>query len=33
MKEKRLQKALMFYWDTNHHDEVREALESAGATI
>jgi uncharacterized radical SAM protein YgiQ len=30
MKEKRLQKALMFYWDTNHHDEVREALESAG---
>lgn len=30
MKEKRLQKALMFYWDVNHHDEVREALESAG---
>ncbi len=20
----------MFYWDVNHHDEVREALESAG---
>jgi len=30
MKEKRLQKALMFYWDVHHHDEVREALESAG---
>ena len=30
MHEKRLQKALLFYWDPAHHDEVREALISAG---
>ncbi len=26
LKEKRLQKALLLYWDLAHHDEVREAL-------
>jgi uncharacterized radical SAM protein YgiQ len=26
LKEKRLHKALLFYWDPQHHDEVREAL-------
>ena len=30
MHEKRLQKALLFYWDPAHHDEVREALIKAG---
>jgi uncharacterized radical SAM protein YgiQ len=30
--EKRLQKALLLYWDPNHHDEVREALVRAGRT-
>jgi uncharacterized radical SAM protein YgiQ len=30
MHEKRLQKALLLYWDTAHHDEVREALTRAG---
>jgi uncharacterized radical SAM protein YgiQ len=29
MKEKRLQKALLLYWDPAHHDEVREALRQA----
>jgi len=28
--EKRLQKALLFYWDPAHHDEAREALIKAG---
>ena len=28
--DKRLQKALLFYWDAAHHDEVREALAQAG---
>jgi uncharacterized radical SAM protein YgiQ len=28
--DKRLQKALLFYWDPAHHDEVREALVKAG---
>ena len=32
MVEKRLQKALLFYWDPKHHDEVREALTKAGRT-
>jgi uncharacterized radical SAM protein YgiQ len=32
MHEKRLQKALLLYWDTAHHDEVREALSRAGRT-
>jgi hypothetical protein len=26
MKDKRLQKALLLYWDPQHHDEAREAL-------
>ena len=30
MHEKRLQKALLLYWDQTHHDEVREALARAG---
>jgi uncharacterized radical SAM protein YgiQ len=30
MHEKRLQKALLLYWDPAHHDETREALERAG---
>jgi uncharacterized radical SAM protein YgiQ len=30
MHEKRLQKALLLYWDEAHHDEVREALSKAG---
>lgn len=30
LHEKRLQKALLFYWDPAHHDEVREALIKAG---
>lgn len=30
LHEKRLQKALLFYWDPAHHDEVREALQAAG---
>ncbi|MDI1476078.1 YgiQ family radical SAM protein [Polyangium sp. y55x31] len=30
MHEKRLQKALLLYWDPAHHDEAREALIKAG---
>lgn len=30
LREKRLQKALLLYWDPAHHDEVREALIKAG---
>jgi uncharacterized radical SAM protein YgiQ len=30
LHEKRLQKALLFYWDPTHHDDVREALIKAG---
>jgi uncharacterized radical SAM protein YgiQ len=30
MEEKRLQKALLLYWDPSHHDEVREALARVG---
>jgi uncharacterized radical SAM protein YgiQ len=30
MKEKRLQKALLLYWDPAHHEEAREALQLAG---
>jgi uncharacterized radical SAM protein YgiQ len=30
LHEKRLQKALLLYWDPTHHDEVREALARAG---
>ena len=30
LHEKRLQKALIFYWDPSHHDETREALVKAG---
>ena len=30
MRDKRLQKALLLYWDPAHHDEVREALIKAG---
>ncbi len=30
MREKKLQKALLLYWDPAHHDEVREALKEAG---
>jgi uncharacterized radical SAM protein YgiQ len=30
LKEKRLQKALLLYWDPTHHDEAREALQLAG---
>jgi uncharacterized radical SAM protein YgiQ len=29
LRDKRLQKALLLYWDTAHHDEVREALVQA----
>jgi radical SAM superfamily enzyme YgiQ (UPF0313 family) len=29
LKEKRLQKALLLYWDPAHHEEVREALRLA----
>ncbi|HTJ82816.1 MAG TPA: DUF3362 domain-containing protein, partial [Polyangiaceae bacterium] len=32
MKDKRLQKALLLYWDPAHHDEVREALAAAKRT-
>jgi len=32
MKDKRLQKALLLYWDPAHHDEVREALTAARRT-
>ncbi len=30
LREKRLQKALLLYWDPAHHDEAREALRTAG---
>jgi uncharacterized radical SAM protein YgiQ len=30
LREKRLQKALLLYWDPSHHDEAREALRVAG---
>ena len=30
MEEKRLQKALLLYWDPAHHDEAREALRRVG---
>jgi uncharacterized radical SAM protein YgiQ len=30
MHEKRLQKALLLYWDASHHDEARQALKAAG---
>jgi uncharacterized radical SAM protein YgiQ len=30
LREKRLQKALLLYWDPAHHDEAREALREAG---
>ena len=30
LHEKRLQKALLLYWDADHHDETREALIKAG---
>jgi len=30
LREKRLQKALLLYWDPAHHDEAREALIKAG---
>jgi uncharacterized radical SAM protein YgiQ len=30
LHEKRLQKALLLYWDPTHHDDVREALIKAG---
>jgi len=30
MRDKRMQKALLLYWDPAHHDLVREALEKAG---
>jgi radical SAM superfamily enzyme YgiQ (UPF0313 family) len=30
LKEKRLQKSLLLYWDPPHHEEVREALVKAG---
>ena len=30
LHEKRLQKALLLYWDPSHHDEAREALIKAG---
>ncbi len=30
LKEKRLQKALLLYWDPTQHDHVREALQRAG---
>src|SRR5689334_17935828 len=30
LRDKRLQKALLLYWDPAHHDEAREALIKAG---
>jgi radical SAM superfamily enzyme YgiQ (UPF0313 family) len=30
MRDKRLQKSLLLYWDPAHHDEAREALKQAG---
>ena len=30
LREKRLQKALLLYWDPAHHEEAREALRLAG---
>ncbi len=30
LREKRLQKALLLYWDPAHHDDAREALKKAG---
>jgi hypothetical protein len=30
MKDKRMQKALLLYWDSEHHDLAREALALAG---
>ena len=30
MRDKRLQKALLLYWDPAHHEEAREALIKAG---
>jgi hypothetical protein len=30
LKEKRLQKALILYWNPEHWDDVREALQLAG---
>ncbi|MEM9694578.1 MAG: YgiQ family radical SAM protein [Myxococcota bacterium] len=30
LRDKRLQKALLLYWDPSHHDEAREALRKAG---
>jgi uncharacterized radical SAM protein YgiQ len=30
LREKKLQKALLFYWDPAHHEEAREALIKAG---
>jgi uncharacterized radical SAM protein YgiQ len=30
LREKRLQKSLLLYWDPAHHDETREALQQAG---
>ena len=30
LREKRLQKALLLYWDPAHHGEAREALRKAG---
>jgi hypothetical protein len=30
LREKRLQKALLLYWDPAHHEEAREALRKAG---
>ena len=32
LEEKRLQKALLLYWDVAHHDDAREALRRAGRT-
>jgi uncharacterized radical SAM protein YgiQ len=32
LREKRLQKALLLYWDPAHHEEVREALREARRT-
>ena len=30
LREKKLQKALLLYWDAAHHDEARESLIKAG---
>ena len=30
LRDKKLHKALLFYWDPAHHDDVREALRAAG---